>query len=65
MRILLFEVNSVLKSLFSAFTHTQNALVSSFEEAIKQVLCRNNNHNIFLSIFGGIAVELEKIGPTL
>ena len=51
MRMLLFEDNSVLKLLLSAFNHTQNALWSRDEGDIKQISSGITDHNNFLVIF--------------
>lgn len=52
MRILLFEVNAVLKLLLSAFNHTQNVLWR-YEGDIKQISSRITDHNNFLVFFLG------------
>ena len=63
MRILLFWVNSVLKSQPSAFTHTQNAPVQTMR-MISNEFCREEITTIIFSvIFENIASKLETMGP--
>ena len=61
-KILLFSVNSVLKSLLSALTHTRNAPVAlqrnKFHQGALTVLS-------FLVIFVVTSLKLDKIGLTL
>ena len=54
-RILLFSVNSVLKSLLSALM-----LLYSYEK-MKQISSESTKHDLFLVIFAGIASKLEKV----
>ena len=52
--MLLFQVNSELKSFRSAFNHTQNVpVVSSW----------STNYNFILVLFAGIALKREYVGP--
>ena len=66
MRILLFLVNSVLKSLLSIFTHTQNAPECRVVKKISNKFQKRSvTIIIFLVSFASIALKLEKVGPTL
>ena len=65
MRILLFLVNSVLKSLLSIFTHTQNAPECRVVKKISNKFQKRSVTIIFLVSFASIALKLEKVGPTL
>ena len=56
--------NSILRNnLLSLPIHKM--LLWSYKEDITQISTRITNQNIFLMIFEGIALKLEKVGPTL
>ena len=57
-RILLFSDNSVLKSLLSALTRTENAPVGNeFHKGALNIIT-------FLVVFAGISLKRENGGPT-
>ena len=57
-RMLLFLVNSVLKSQISS--------IRDITKIIKQISSRRITHHIFFGIVAGIAlIKLQKVGPTL
>ena len=58
----MFQVNSVLKSLISAFTHTQNASVESRQRCQTNFI-RLHEPKDFEMIFVGIAFKLENVVP--
>ena len=62
-RILLFLVNSVLKSLLRAFTHTQSAPVNTMKRISNEFRQLQLTIIIFLVIFKNIASKLENNGP--
>ena len=64
MRILLFEVNSVLKLLLSAFNQAQNVLWR-YEGDMKQISSRITDHNNFLVVFFKQRLKVEKVGPSI
>ena len=60
-RILMFKINSVLRSLLGAFNHFHEMLLSKI--SIQTHFIREHyNHNFFLR-FAGIE-QLENVGPT-
>ena len=56
------QVNSVLKSLLHAFTHTQNTPVESDDEDIKPKFYQELSTNHFFVIFVGKKKKLENVG---
>ena len=62
-RILLFEINSVLKSLITAFTLKKNFCIV-IKKRLKK-LHQGVRTIIILMIFAGISLRLEKVGLTL
>ena len=62
-RILLFCFQFCAKSLFSAFTHTQNAPAELWRR-YHPISPGSTNHNIFWWFLVGVALNLGKVGPT-
>ena len=64
--IAVLAINSVLTSLLSAFTHTQNACMVTDVKKISNTFDQEAINIIYFTDFsGGIALKLEKVGPTL
>ena len=63
-RIVFLLVNSVLKSLPSSFPHKQSVPLQWWRRSISNKFHQGKLTTIFLMIFAGITLKLEKVGAT-